>query len=295
MTKDEALKYIETKGDSKYVVRTEDEDLTFLSNYSKEIEEKVIGPKVREIHDQYDKDVFSITGLKKEQTEKTYDFLKRVIGSYKTDAEKSRLLEKEIEDLKKNGGDKKLLADLEAVRNQYKELEETKNKEITELRTEFDKHKIKSEIMSSMSGMQFKKGIPEAAVKAYTDQVVNDLMATATYQEGKLVFLKPDGTVLRNPHNALNPYTAKELIDEKTKDIRDAGRQNPGGPDLSKEITYEKDDKGKIKKVNLLLPDSVQTKEDLSEFLVKSGILRGTPEYLAAYAEYSPALKRRPI
>lgn len=295
MDKTEALKYIETKGDSTFIVRTEAEEAEFLQNHAKKIEEEVIPSKISDLHNRYDEDIFSVTGLRKGATEKTYDFTKRVLAEYKTKAEKADVLEKEISSLKKQiadgSTDKKLIADLEAVQKAYKELQENKDKEVTNLKSEYEKFRVKAEITSALSGMTFRKNIPEAALKAFTDQVINDLTNIAAYQDGKLVFLK-DGVPMRNAHNALNPYTAKELLEERMKDIRDTGRQASGGPDLSKEITKEYD-KGKLIKVAMIIPDSVKTKEALSRFLIgEAKLLRGSQEYNLAYKEYSENLPR---
>ena len=40
MKKDEVLKFIEEKGDADFVIRTGEEDKTFLENYGKKIEEE---------------------------------------------------------------------------------------------------------------------------------------------------------------------------------------------------------------------------------------------------------------
>ena len=293
MKKDEVLKFIEEKGDADFIIRTGDEDKTFLENYGKKIEEEVIPSKISELHNRYDEDVFAVTGLKKNPTEKTYDFVKRVLASYKTDAEKSGTLVKEIADLKKQiadgTGDRKTHDDLEAVQKAYKELQEAKDKEIGTLKSDYDKYKIRSEIMSATSGMVFKKGIPESVVSAYVNQVVNDLTGIASFQDGKLVFVK-DGVPMRNTFNALNPYAAKELVEERLKDIRETGKQSPGGPDISKEIIKEYDKSGKILKVAMVIPDSVKNKQELSKHLISQGLLRGTEEYNLAYKEYSQNL-----
>jgi|WetSurMetagenome_2_1015567.scaffolds.fasta_scaffold00103_43 hypothetical protein len=296
MKKDEVLKVLETaKGDESFIVRTEAEDKTFLENYGKKIEEEVIPSKISELHTRYDDDIFAVTGLKKNPTEKTYDFTKRVLSEFKTKAEKSSVLEKEIGELKKQladgTGDKKTLADLEAMQRAYKELEDTKTKEVTELRTQFEKYKDESEIVAATSGMAFKKNIPEAAIKSLMKQIISDLTSIASRQDGKLVFLK-DGVPMRNPHNALNPYTADELLKERLKDVIDIGRKAEGGPGLESEIVKEYDKDKKLTKVTLLIPDSVKTKEDLSKFLVSQKLLRGTQEYLLAYKEYSENLPR---
>ena len=294
MKKDDVLKYIEGKGDADFIIRTGDEDKTFLENYGKKIEEEVIPSKISELHSRYDEDVFAVTGLKKNPTEKTYDFVKRVLASYKTDAEKSGTLSKEIADLKKQiadgTGDKKTLQDLEAMQKAYNDLQATKDKEITTLKTDYDKYKIRTEIMSATSGMTFKKNIPESVVNAYVNQVINELTGMASYQDGKLVFMK-DGVPMRNTFNALNPYTAKELVEEKLKEIRETGKPATGGPDISNEIIKEYDKtSGKLSKVAMVIPDSIKNKQDLSKHLVSQGLLRGTEEYNLAYKEYSQNL-----
>lgn len=62
-------------------------------------------------------------------------------------------------------------------------------------------------------------------------------------------------------------------------------RKLNGGPDLSKAM-QEADSKG-TPGLNLLIPDSIKTKSGLSQYLIESGFIRGTPEYLEAYKQYS--------
>jgi len=295
MKKDEVLKYIEAKGDADFVVRTAAEEAELLANKAREIEDKILPGKISELHSRYDDDIYSVTGQRKAPTEKTYDFVKRVMSSYKSDAEKAKSYENEIsslkEQIKNNSGDRQLKADLEAVQKQYNELKETKEKEVTQLKTEHDRFKAESIIRAGIP-TKIKKGLPEDAVKALTDQAVNHLIGIAQFQDGKLVFIE-NGVVKRNPHNALNPYTAAELMNESLKNIVDSGSKAEGGPDLNKEITYEKDKDGKITKVAMIIPDSIRTKEELSKYLVSAGLLRGTQEYILAYKEYSAALPMR--
>jgi hypothetical protein len=138
--------------------------------------------------------------------------------------------------------------------------------------------------------MVFKKGIPESVVNAYVNQVINELTGVASYQDGKLVFMK-DGVPMRNTFNALNPYTAKELVEERLKEIRETGKPASGGPNISNEIIKEYDKtSGKLSKVAMVIPDSVKNKQDLSKHLISQGLLRGTEEYTLAYKEYSQNL-----
>jgi hypothetical protein len=68
-------------------LRTKDEETEFLSNYEKTvIPDKVnaeIGQKVKAVHDQYDEDLFKLTGKRKAGNQKTYDFLKEQIEEIK--------------------------------------------------------------------------------------------------------------------------------------------------------------------------------------------------------------------
>lgn len=295
MDKAEALKYIETKGDSKFVVRTEEEENAFLANHAKKIEEEVIPSKISELHTRYDEDIFAVTGLRKNANEKTYDFTKRVLAEFKTKAEKASVLETEMDSLKKQitdgTADKKTLQDLEAVQKAYKELEDKHTKEVGSLKSEHEKFKIQSEIRAALTGMAFKKNIPEAALRALTEQTIGELTNQASYADGKLVFME-NGVPKRNPHNALNPYTANEILKERFKDIIETG--NPvKGPGITDQMTVEKDNKGKVTKVNISVPESVRTREDLSKYLVTAGLLRGSEEYTLAYKEYSAALPMR--
>ena len=291
MDKTEALKYIETKGDSKFIVRTEEEELTFLSNYGSKIEEEKIKPQISKIFNQYEDDLFSVTGIKKNPNEKTYEFAKRVLTEFKTKAEKTDVLEKEIaslnEQIKNGTGDKKTLADLEAVQKAYTELQESKTKEVEGLKKTAEQREVRYQLMSALTGYAYKKGISEPVRKAFVDQVISELTGIAELREGKLVFLDKAGNPMRNPYNSLNPYSAKELMDERLKEIIEVGRKVDGGPGIKSEIVKEYDKQGKLTKIALIIPDSVKTKEDLSKFLITQKLMRGSQEYHKAYAEYS--------
>jgi hypothetical protein len=56
-----------------------------------------------------------------------------------------------------------------------------------------------------------------------------------------------------------------------------------GGPDIAKEIMGHS---AHNTSMGLCFPDSIKSKQDLSEYLSKI-FKRGTPEYQKAYAEYS--------
>jgi hypothetical protein len=301
MKKEEVLKLVETKPEADFVVRTAEEEKTFLENYAEQVKEEKLG----KIFNDLDSEVFNISGQKRQtadengnplplnKREKTFDFIKRVLGSYKTDAEKAKDFEGKIktleQQLRDNAGDKKLLADLESMQKAYKQLEDESKSKIQDLEGKHKRKEAEAMIRAALP-TNFRKNLPESVIKTFVKENVDALLAEAQVQDDKLVFVDKDGAVRRNPHNALQPYTASELLNERLKDIIETGRKTEGGPGLGKEITYEKDNKGNVTKVNVYVPESVRSKEELSKFLVSAGLLRGTKEYTLAYAEYSKSL-----
>lgn len=292
MNKEEVNKYLEEKGDSNFVIRTDEEETTFLANHSKEVEETIIPARISELHGQYDKDILDVTGLKKEPTEKTYDFNKRVLNQYKDKASRADTLEGEIATLReqiKNGiTDEQVKKDLERVTDEYNALKETSEKRITDMNTKHDQFKIIAEIRNALAQLSFNDKIPVEAVKALQDAKIAEIAATAKYVDGKLLFLNEDGTPKRNSHNKLDPYTAHELLAEGLKEVIGEGAKPK--PNVSDEILKETDDKGQITKLSLIVPDSVTTRSQLGEYLVSKGLLRNTDEYMFAYKEYGSNL-----
>ena len=56
-----------------------------IATLSANDENAVIGKKLADVHSQYDADVYSTTGIQREQSEKTYDYVKRVLSKFKTE------------------------------------------------------------------------------------------------------------------------------------------------------------------------------------------------------------------
>lgn len=82
--KDDFLSGLKAEG---VIIRKPDEEKEFLTNYEKTVipgkVNEQIGEKVKQVHDQYDNDLFELTGDRKQGNEKTYDFLKRKIADIK--------------------------------------------------------------------------------------------------------------------------------------------------------------------------------------------------------------------
>lgn len=99
------------------------------------------------MHGQYDTDIFNVTGVKKRDGEKSYDYAKRVLGEYKTKADSVKTVQAELDaanvkvtelqtKLEKNAGNEELTQQLKDAKAQVTQLQ-------SKLKTEQDNYKTK--------------------------------------------------------------------------------------------------------------------------------------------------------
>lgn len=232
-----------------------DVQLTAIATMSQNDENTVIGTKIGALHGQYDADILSITGVKKNDGEKSYDYAKRVLNEYKTQIASTATIQaqlananKEVEKLKQKladgAGDEQLKQQLKDAKAQVTQLQTqltTKEaefkKNIAELETKNLNTRVDFAFETATAGLKFKDGITDAVKKILLDSAKAEVLAKGTpdfIDDGKggkkLVFRGTDGNVLNNPKNNLNPYTINELVAESSiKDVIDTGKQQPGG------------------------------------------------------------------
>jgi hypothetical protein len=286
MKKEDIVKKLETdKGDTDFVLRTSDEEKTFLDNYKKSVVETELDPQVAKIHNQYDEDLFDIFGDRKKPNEKTYSFMKTKFKGLKEKADKVEALETEIAELKKGSPDDSArLKEIKDLQSQMRKLKEDNDVELNKLVKQNLKNSVRSEIERGLLGIKIKSGIPGSVKSVYVDSVINELSDNAEFREGKIVFLDKEGKALRDAQT-MAPYTAEALLKERMKDIIDEGRQMPG-PGIGDQII--KDDKGTP---IISIPGNIKSREELGVYLVKDlGIKNNTPEYREAYKKYGANL-----
>lgn len=231
-----------------------DAQLGAIAEMSKNDENTVIGSKIGELHGQYDTDIFNVTGIKKNNGEKSYDYAKRILSEYKTKAESITNIQKELDKarnevteltnkLANNAGDEVLQQQLKDSQNQVTQLQATlKTKESEYAKKEAD---LQSAIKNvhvdyafekATSGIKFKSGITEPVQKTLIKAAKSEILAKGTPElveqngENKIVLRDSNGNILNNPKNNLNPYTIQELILETSlKDVIDHRREVSGG------------------------------------------------------------------
>lgn len=232
-----------------------DEQFTAIAEMSKNDENAVIGTKIGALHGQYDTDIFNITGIKKKDGEKSYDFMKRVLNEYKTKGESVKNIQKELDDakaqvadlqskLEKNAGNETLAQQLKDAKAQVTQLQaqlQTKETEFNTKKTEFETALKNTHVdyafQAATTGLKFKTGITEPIQKTLLNAAKAEILAKGTpdfIDDGqggkKLVIRGADGNIINNPKNNLNPYTLQELVMETSlKDVIDTDRQQKGG------------------------------------------------------------------
>lgn len=232
-----------------------DDQLNAIAEMSRNDENTVIGTKIGALHGQYDADILGITGIKKKDGEKSYDYAKRVLGEYKTKEESAKTIQTQLtaaqaqvaelqSKLEKGAGDETLKQQLKDAKAQVTQLQtqlQTKETEFNTKKAEFDKTikdtHVDYAFQAATAGLKFKSGITEPIQKTLLNAAKAEVLAKGTpdfIEDGqggkKLVIRGADGNILNNPKNNLNPYTMQELVMETSlKDVIDTGRQQTGG------------------------------------------------------------------
>jgi hypothetical protein len=229
-----------------------DDQIAAISTLSVNDEATVINTKIGEHHGLIEKDVKEISGIDKKEGEKSYDYMKRVLGDFKQKSGGSTELqtkiteqENKIKDLEQKIADGK---GNEAIAQKLKDAES----KLTALQTQYDTDKgawekeksgftekitgiqVNSEFGKATAGLKFKAGYPEGVQKTLLDSAKSTVLGKYkpdwVEADGTktMVFRDEKGEIVRNKANGLNPYTAEELISEQLKDVLDFGQKKKG-------------------------------------------------------------------
>ena len=277
-----------------------DDQFKAIAEMSKNDENTVIGTKIGALHGQYDTDIFSITGVKKNDGEKSYDYAKRVLNEYKGKAESVATIQADLTKanakvtelqakLEKGATDEVLAQQLKDAKAQVTQLQSKLTAKETEYKAA--KEKLESDLKSThidyafkaaTSGLKFKDGITEPIQKTLLGAAKAEVLTKGTpdfVDDGnggkKLVLRGSDGNILNNPNNNLNPYTLEELILETSlKDVIDMGRKQTGGgtgPGDKQQPTSTLDLSG--------VKTQVEAYKKIEQHLLANGLTRDSKEY----------------
>ena len=272
-----------------------------ITTLSSNDEATVIGTKIGALHGQYDADILSISGISKADGEKTYDYLKRVLGDYKTKLDGTKTLSAQLEAQKKKvteletklaagGSDEAVKQQLKDARHQVTQLQTqltTKTEELDRAKKDYEKKEKDIQVgfafTNATAGIKFKADVSEPVKKILLAAAKDEILAKGTpdfVDDGnggkKLVLRDAAGNTLNNPKNNLNPYTIEELIMETSlKDVIDTGRQQPGGG-------TEPNPQPDHRTVNLDLSTAKTQQEadvQIENYLLSTGLTRDNVEF----------------
>ena len=277
------------------------EQLNAIVTMSKNDEETVIGSKIGTLHGQYDTDIFSVTGIKKNDGEKSYDYAKRVLNEYKTKASSSETLTTEINALKTQKAElekkisegntdavlKQQLKDATTRITQMTQQLESEKTNYTKTISDLEKNivdiKVDNVLTNALSGIKFKSNIPESVQTILINSAKAEVLAKGTpdfVDNGKggknLVFRNAAGEIIANPKNSLNPYTANELLLETSlKDAIDFGKQQPGAGTIPPKPS---DEGSRIIDISTA-KNQVEADDMIAKHLLSNGLTRDSREF----------------
>lgn len=260
-----------------------DDQLEAISTMSRNDEDATISPRIRDIYNDIDKDVLDVTGIEKQPSEKTYNYLKRVLSDFKSEASKVQELTSKVSELEKgNDATAQLQSEIESLKATYsKEKETWENKYQKAVEDNFN-FRVKSELNQSLSGLKFKSEYEQPVVDVFIENATKKILSMNPEYlnvDGKevLVFKDENGQIIRNTENSLNPYSSKEILMKELSPIIDNGRKQEG---------LGLGDKNKTPKSNGFsltgAKTQVEAMELITQDLMKRGFERGTPKFTEA-------------
>lgn len=245
---------VETLRQNALLATLTDLQLNAIAEMSKNDENTVIGARIGALHGQYDADILGITGIAKNQGEKSYDYAKRVLNDYKTQIASTATVQAQlakaktdIESLKQklaeNAGDEQLKQQLKDAKALATQLQQQLTQQTTELANQKESYEkqikgiyVDNAFAEAISGLKFKAGITDGIKSVLLNAAKAEVLAKGTpdFVENNgvkvLVFRDATGNLLNNPANNLNPYTAQELLMQTSiKDVIEPNKQQTGG------------------------------------------------------------------
>ena len=285
-----------------------DDQMTAIATLSANDEAVVISSKIGELHGRYDLDVKEVTGIEKAQGEKSYDYVKRVLGDFKSKVggsaelqtkitgyeQKISTLEKAISEGKGNEAMVQKLRDTESqlaqLNTQYSTDKQVWEREKGEFSSQITAIQVDTQFEKAIAGLKFKAGYPEEIQNTLLQSTKNSILgqykADWVEADGKkvMVFRDSKGEIARNQSNGLNPFTAQELIKNSLKGVLDEGRAQEGGG--------TKSPGGNGGAIEIVSISGAKTQLEADELIVKYLLQKGELRGSASFGENQAKLRK---
>ena len=183
------------------ILKTTDVGKAYAETIAKNYFEENISQEHKKIYDFVDNALTSV-GLEKPSGVKTSDWAKMI-------AEQNKELSDKLETLKSNTNPDESLKKLEELKAKHKkekaDLTNTAQQQINEreqliqsLKTKERNLTMSTEINSSLSKLEFNKGLDQALINDIIKLKTQTLIANAVEEDGKTIWCKPDGTAYKD-------------------------------------------------------------------------------------------------
>lgn len=279
-----------------------EEQVTALTELSRNDENQVIGQRIGEIYRELDNTIAASTGIAREGAEKTYAYLKRSAEALKAKAAENGDLRAKYDEL--NGKYEKLVADggsdeVKAQLAQYKtDLESTKaalaeslaNVQKTEKKyqKEMLDYRVNAEFDRAAASLKFRPEYSQNMVDVLRKDAVQSIRGkyVAAFEGDTLVFRDKDGKLAVNPADMLKPYGAADLLAEH---LRELGALDEGGRGNGGTGAEGGDGNGGSRVVSLA---GAKTRTEADDIIVADLLAKGLVSGTAAFTEARDAAWR---
>lgn len=254
-----------------YSIRTSVQEDDFLKRF----EDEKIGPRVKEIAEGIERDVFESSGIAREGQEKYHVYTKRVIGDLKGQIEASRDLQAKYDALKNDKSGEVVSRELEEYKSKIPQIEKKFKEQIDVKNQELTQYKKRTAIESGANGISFNpdldKNIVDTMVRVAIDELSNE---PTDFRDGQLVFIDNTGEARWSEENKY--LTANDLLKEKLKSIIEAKREVSG-------LDAKEPDSNSGDGIVKVVPSDVKTKVGLQEYLLAKGLILDSKEYYESW------------
>ena len=253
-------------------------------------EADVIARKTGEIYQNLENDVLTVTGVAKNQGEKAYNYLKRVLTDLKANANNADAseLQKKLQALEeeKAKGFPNLKKELDDLRDLATRREQELQAKLSEKDKLLRNKDVEGQITLATMGLKFNSTMPKAVIDTFINNIRKEIVEATEIEDGVIKIKDKDGKILRNP-STLEPLTIAEVMVDRLSPIIEQGRKQEGGGSED-DGAKKKDSEG------VLVPpaEALRSKETLSDWLRKAGIPQGSKEFNDVWGKYAIKLPR---
>jgi hypothetical protein len=274
----------ETLGKKNFVIQDQTENAAFLDRYKKDVIEKELPGKIREVYDFLDTTLKEVSGIDRETNEKTSDYLKRVVKGNVTAAQASAVKIKQLEDAIAAGStDPALKRKLEDEQQKFKEILKAKDLELENVKGEAARTRKSADIKLIYGELKknFVKTLPPmfAAVES---AVLGEVVNASVEKDGRLYMANADGSIKKDA--SYNEITVEDYLKAAFKEVIETKRTtggggSGGGPDPGT-------DPSKLTDENFPMRADIKTKAALMDYMISLGLKQGTDQFTKIYAKY---------